>query len=309
MKALIVHGGAGKYREEKREAVRQGLLQTINEGYKILFDGGDALSTCEAAIVSMEDNPTFNAGTGSILTMDGHCQMDAAIMKGSTLEMGAVAAISSVRNPIQLARRVMEETDHILLMGEGAERFARLMGFEAHDPITEARKQEWQALREKYLKGEEKWYWKKLKRLVEQHPELILETVGAIALDDRGEIVVGSSTGGTFLKLFGRVGDTPLPGAGLYATSKGGASATGLGEGIARVLLSKLVCDRMQEGLTALKATEAGMATLDQKLGTSAGVIALDRVGNFGYAQNTSWMPTAFLKEGMGEAELRGFPE
>jgi beta-aspartyl-peptidase (threonine type) len=308
MKAIIVHGGVGKVKPEKLERVKAGLKRAVETGFKVLQEKNDALSACEAAVNVLEDDPVFNAGTGAVLTLDGRCELDAAIMKGSTLEAGAVAGVEKVKNPISLARLVMEKTDHVLLIGDGAENFARIMGFPEYNPITEERLEEWKNLKEKLLKGEP-LHWKKIYALIKQHPELLKGTVGCVAIDDNGEIVAGTSTGGVFLKLFGRVGDTPLLGAGTYATTFGGASCTGIGEGIMRTLLAKTACDFMRMGISAQKTAEACIDLINNTVKTETGIITLDKYGNIGFAYNTENMPVAFVSSKDPEIKIKGLPE
>jgi len=307
MVAIIVHGGAGRWEPEKREAAGQGVTEAAQKGLEILKNGGDAVSAVERAVIAMENNPLFNAGTGSVLTLDGRCEMDAAIMKGSTLEAGAVAGVEDIKNPISLARKVMEETDHVLLVGDGAEHFARIMGFEKYNPKTKERIEQWKSWREKLLQGKP-LHWKKIANLLKKYPEILTGTVGAVALDSKGEIAAATSTGGVLLKLFGRVGDTPMLGAGTYATPFAGASATGMGEGIMRALLAKTVSDFIRIGLTPQKACEAGIDLIDQTVQTSAGVIAVDHRGRVGFAFNTRAMPTAYYTTEKEKILFVGFP-
>ncbi len=309
MRAIIIHGGAGRIRTRDRDRIRAGLIRAVTAGFERLQQGERAEQACLAAVMAMEDDPVFNAGTGSVLTLDGRCELDASIMRGSDLQMGAVAGVEHVKNPILLAYHVLQETDHVLMVGEGAEKFARLLGFEPYDPITEERREQWRKLREKLLKGENGHYYPKIRELIRKHPELLKGTVGCVALDSHGEIVAGTSTGGVFLKLYGRVGDTPIPGAGTYATPFGGASSTGIGEGIMRVLLSKTVADLMATGVSPQKACEAGVDYLTRKVNLEAGVIALNHEGEFGFAYNTQAMPVAVLREDDPEPRLFGFPQ
>ncbi len=303
MRAVIVHGGSGKVKEHKIERAKNGVKEAALAAYRSLLTGQRALDACEIGVKALEDNPVFNAGTGAVLTLDGRCEMDAAIMVGSTYEAGAVGGVEDIKNPISLARKVMEETDHVLLVGEGAKRFASLMGFEDYNPITDERLEEWKELREKLLDGKEV-RWEKMKELVKRYPELLSGTVGCVVLDDDGEIVAGTSTGGVFLKLIGRVGDTPMIGAGTYATPYAGASATGIGEGIMRVVLAKMVTDFVQLGVPAPAAARAGIDMLTRTVNLSAGVIAIDRDGNIGFAKNTEHMPLAFIRDGMDKVEV-----
>ncbi len=296
MKRIIVHGGSGKWPEEKWEKAKEGVLEAARTGFKYLMETGDPVEACTRAVMSLEDNPIFNAGTGSVLTLDGRVEMDASIMRGTTLEAGAVAGVENIKNPILLARKVMEETDHVLLAGEGAMKFARSMGFEHYNPITEERKKKWLELKKKFESGRSTLPWHKMQELIKKHPELLSGTVGCVVLNDE-EIVAGTSTGGVFFKLFGRVGDTPLIGAGTYANSFGGASATGIGEGIIRVVLSKTACDFMRVGVSALKVAEAVIDIVNSTVKLDAGIITIDRAGNIGFAHNTPTMPVAYIRE------------
>ncbi len=303
MKAIIVHGGSGRFKQHKIERAKKVVKRAAREGFRILLEGKSALDACETAVKVLEDDPVFNAGTGAVLTIDGRCELDAAIMIGSSYEAGAVGGVERIKNPISLARKVMEETDHVLLVGKGARRFASSIGFEDYNPITEERLQEWKKLRKKLEAGEDV-RWKKIRTLIKKHPELLSGTVGCVVLDDTGEIVAGTSTGGVFMKLLGRVGDTPMLGAGTYATPYGGASATGLGEGIMRMVLAKTVTDFIQMGISAQDAAQSAINLLTDCIGAGAGVIAIDRRGNIGYSKNTPDMPVAYIKDGMDEVEV-----
>ncbi|HIP88785.1 MAG TPA: asparaginase [Thermococcus paralvinellae] len=301
MIAIIVHGGAGTIKkEEKIPKAIEGVKEAALAGWKELKKGS-ALDAVEEAIKSLEDNPIFNAGTGSVLTLDGKVEMDAAIMRGKTLEAGAVASIWGVKNPISVARKVMEKTDHVLLVGEGAVKFARIMGFDEYNPITEERREQWKKLREKLLKEGTIPYWKKISELIKEYPEVLRSTVGAVAFDGE-EAVAGTSTGGVFLKMFGRVGDTPIIGAGTYANEFAGASCTGLGEVAIKLSLAKTSVDFVRLGLNAQKASEAAIELATKYFGKDTmGIIMIDREGNVGFAKNTKHMSIAYLKEGMNE--------
>ncbi len=208
--AIIVHGGAGSIKDESLPRRLEGCKQAALAGWKILEQDGPALDAVEAAVVVLEDNPLFNAGTGSTFNSDGEVEMDAAIMEGDTLRAGGVAAVQRIKNPIKLARRVMEDGRYLLLAGEGALRFARQIGFPECSPealIVEAERKRW---REKH------------------------GTVGCVALDAGGKIAVATSTGGIFDKIPGRIGDSLRLGCGTYADDYGGVSCTGHGEAIIR---------------------------------------------------------------------------
>ncbi len=300
--AIIVHGGAGKIHSKDPEKIRSGTKRAVEAGLGVLKRGGRSIEAVEAAVNVLEDDPIFNAGTGAVLTFDGEVEMDAAIAYGPNLDFGAVAGVKNIRHPISLAKEVMEKTDHVLLAGNGANDFAKLMGFEPHDPITQERKEQWEKYRKQFINGDYK-DWPKLRKLFQEHPEFLHGTVGAVAVDSHGETAAATSTGGVFLKLLGRVGDTPIPGAGTYATPNGAASSTGLGEGMMRALMTKVAADFLRMGLDAPHAAEAVMNYLDNTVGTSAGIIIVDRHGEIGFAHNTPDMPYAYFKEGMEEIE------
>ncbi|WP_297090947.1 isoaspartyl peptidase/L-asparaginase family protein [Thermococcus sp.] len=301
MVAIIVHGGAGTIRKEERiPKVIEGVREAVLAGWREL-KRGSALDAVEEAVKVLEDNPLFNAGTGSVLTLDGKVEMDAAIMRGKTLEAGAVAGIWGVKNPISVARKVMEKTDHVLLNGEGAVRFARLMGFEEYDPVTDERLRQWEELRKKLLETGETKHWKKLNELIKEYPEVLRSTVGAVAFDGE-EVVAGTSTGGVFLKMFGRVGDTPIIGGGTYANEVAGASCTGLGEVAIKLALAKSATDFVRLGMGAQAASDAAINLATRYFGRDTmGIIMVDARGNVGFAKNTKHMSHAFIKDGMDE--------
>ncbi|WP_209475558.1 isoaspartyl peptidase/L-asparaginase family protein [Thermococcus stetteri] len=303
MVAIIVHGGAGTIRKEERiPKVIEGVREAVLAGWRELRKGS-ALDAVEEAVKALEDNPIFNAGTGSVLTLDGKVEMDAAIMRGKTLDAGAVAGIWGVKNPISVARKVMEKTDHVLLIGEGAVKFARLLGFEEYDPITEERLKQWEELRKKLIEKGETRHWKKLNELIKEYPEVLRSTVGAVAFDGE-EVVAGTSTGGVFLKMFGRVGDTPIIGGGTYANEVAGASCTGLGEVAIKLALAKTATDFVRLGLDAQTASEAAISFATRHFGPDTmGIIMVDANGNVGFAKNTKHMSYAFMKDGMEKPE------
>jgi L-asparaginase / beta-aspartyl-peptidase len=274
--SIIVHGGAGPVKDDSLAARLEGCKAAALAGWAILQQGGAALDAVEAAVVGLEDNPLFNAGTGSTLNSLGKIEMDAAIMEGHSLRAGAVAAVSGVKNPINLARRVLEDGRYILLAGEGALLFARQIGFPECVPeslIVESEKKRWQS----------------------KHG-----TVGAVAFDSAGRLAVATSTGGIFNKLPGRVGDSPLIGCGTYADGYGAASCTGQGEAIIRLVLAKRAVDFLHEvdNGEAQTAARMAIADLEERLQSTGGIILIDRLGNIGYARNTSHMPVGWVLSG-----------
>ncbi|MGB9721363.1 MAG: isoaspartyl peptidase/L-asparaginase family protein [bacterium] len=281
---IIANGGAGGINFPHRRA--QGLKKAVNTGYEILKNGGLSLDAVEKAIMVLEDTTIFNAGTGSTLSLTGEVEMDASIMTADG-SFGAVAAIRNVRYPIQIARLVMEKTDHLLLCGDGAIRFARLCGIKYHNPKTKEKERMWLRAKNR-LKSD---YFPKLYKLKE-----LYETVGVVALDKNGMIAVGTSTGGISLHLPGRVGDTPIIGAGTYANKYGGVSATGHGEMIMKTLLAFRTVGFMEK----YSAPVAGKMAIDYATRNKcrAGLIGIDRNGRILCVNNTEAMSWCYIKDG-----------
>jgi beta-aspartyl-peptidase (threonine type) len=301
--ALVVHGGAGVTPPDRFEAARHGCGRAALAGWRVLREGGAALDAVQAAIVALEDDPTFNAGTGAVLTTDGRAQLDAGLMDGKDLNVGAAAGLERVKNPVLLARRILD-SPHVLLMGQGAERFAEQQGMalcEQSDLITPARLQAW---RSAYATAESRALSAPVGPALsgigvgeESEPH---GTVGAVALDAHGCIAAGASTGGFFGKYPGRVGDTPLAGCGFYAENGlGGASSTGHGEHYIRLLLAHRAVEYMAAGQSAQAAASAAMRTLGARTGGTGGIILIDSQGRVGAARNTPAMACAYLVEGM----------
>ncbi len=257
------------------------------------------------AIVSMEDNPTFNAGTGSSLNLLGHVETDAAIMDGHTLNGGAVALLRRIRNPIKAARLVMEKTDHVLIAGDPARRLALNNGLSQANLKVPRRVQAWKEGIEN-LKTRTGSLTNAKLRTMRSFINGISDTVGALALDDRGNLVAADSTGGMNLKLPGRIGDSPILGAGLYADNKSGAAtATGIGEQAMRLTISKVACDFMRKASASAAAFKA-VQYATRKVGPGTGLIALDRNGNFGAAHNTKHMGWAFKTQTASNETMTG---
>jgi beta-aspartyl-peptidase (threonine type) len=287
--SLIVHGGAWDTPSELIEAHKSGCEAALLEGWKVLRSGGHALDAVEIAIRKMEDDPTFDAGRGSFLNVEGQIELDAAIMEGKALQAGAVAAVQNIKNPITLARRVLE-SEHVLLVGRGASLFAREVGIaecSKEDLLVERELKRWQALR-----GEPAF-----------HPPQAFgvptgSTVGAVAMDRRGNIVAANSTGGSPYKHPGRVGDSPLVGCGIYAdNSLGGAACTGWGEAIIRATMAKTAVDLLRDGRPVQEAAALAVLLLEERVRGLGGLIMIDRHGDIGYAFNTPNMAYAYLTE------------
>lgn len=268
--AIVVHGGAGGWNksEQHREIALQACIEAAEKGRAILLQGGSALDAVEAAVNILEDSPVLDAGRGSYPNTKGEVEMDALIMDGRDLSMGAIAAIQRVRHPISLARKVMRDSGHNFLVGRGADAFADEIGFPRCD-VAEL--------------------------LIEEEPEAIGDTVGAVALDRNGNLAAATSTGGTANERPGRVGDSPLVGSGAYADNWTAAvSATGYGEALMRVVISKQTCDFVGLGLSAQAACESAIRVLAERTGGEGGLIAVDARGQVGMAFNTQRMPHAY---------------
>ena len=292
--ALIAHGGAGNWRPGSEADATQGLHEAVARGRAILRAGGSALDAVCSTVVALEDNPNYNAGTGACLNVDGFCELDACVMESSQSRVGAVAALQRVRNPILVARKVMEETDHVMLAGEGAQRFARVMGFGDHDPVTPARRADWEDKRRK-LEAAGDPHMLKMRRFLREHPAYSGGTVGAVAVDSNGVLAAATSTGGVTMKLVGRVGDSPLAGAGNYASRQVAVSATGTGEYVIRTLAARSIAEAMERGATLKHAMDDMMARLKRDFDADVGLIAVDAAGTPVATHLTRDMPHAFF--------------
>lgn len=294
MISLVVHGGAWDIPENMIEAHRNGVREALHTGWEILAKGGTSIDAVEAAIVGMEDDETFDAGRGSFINAVGEVELDASIMCGKTFKAGAVAAVQHVAHPITLARKIMEECEHVLLTGTGATRFAREHGIEPcsqDDLITLREIERWRDAQRNRRKTKDAFRRKKVP----------VDTVGAVALDRRGNIASGTSTGGTPNKYPGRVGDSPLIGCGTYAdNSIGAVSTTGWGESMIKVVMAKTVVDLMDHnGGNPDTAAAEGIKILKRKVGGYGGIIAMTKDGRIGMAYNTPRMARASMTSEM----------
>lgn len=303
--ALIAHGGAGKWRPGSDDDAVEGLRVAVEAGRAILAGGGHALDAVCATVVALEDNPIYNAGTGAVLNFDGYCELDASVMESREARVGAVCGLQRVRNPILVARKVMEETDHVMLTGDGAQRFARVMGFPDHDPITPERRSDWFDKRNRIdeILGARAL---RMRRFLKEHPEYAGGTVGAAAVDCHGVLAAATSTGGVTLKLAGRVGDSPFPGAGNYACARIAASATGTGEFVLRALATRSIAERVEQGMRLEEAMAAVLQRLGDDFDADVGFIAVDDQGVPVAMHRTRDMPHAcFRGEGAVESRMR----
>ncbi|WP_339709194.1 isoaspartyl peptidase/L-asparaginase [uncultured Sphingosinicella sp.] len=284
---LLIHGGAGamapgKLEPEQDAARRAGLAAALEAGKTVLASGGNALDAVEAAVKVLEDNPGFNAGRGSVFTYEGVNELDAAIMDGRDRAAGAVAGLTRTRNPVTAARAVMEKSPHVMLQGPGADRFARERGLDQVDPS--------------YFRTEERW--QQLQKMKENaktgavfDADMKYGTVGAVAKDVHGNLAAATSTGGLTGKRWGRVGDSPVLGAGTYADNRGCAvSATGSGEYYIRVGVAHEICARMRFGKENVQAAADAVQAEVKALGGVGGVIAVSPDGASAFSFNTPGM-------------------
>jgi L-asparaginase / beta-aspartyl-peptidase len=304
---LVIHGGAGA--PAKKDAIPEDerlyhdkLQEALDAGYAVLHTNGAATDAAIAAVKVMEDAGLFDAGKGSVFNSEGFCELDASIMDGRTLSAGAVTGLQHIKNPITLARAVMDKSPHVLLMGEGAEKFAREQGFEMVPNSyfqTERRRKQWEQLQEKKRKSGQA-------RNSYLNDPGMLGTVGCVALDQKGNLAAATSTGGTADKLFGRIGDTPIIGAGTYANNATCAvSGTGVGEYYIRTVFGHNVSSLMEyKGLSLEHAVAEAMKQM-QALGGRGGCIAIDHEGHIVMPFNTHAMYRGFkLSNGRCEIQL-----
>jgi beta-aspartyl-peptidase (threonine type) len=297
---MIIHGGAGTILKknmsaEKEAAYKAALTLALQTGYKALKEGKTSIDAVEATIHVMEDSPLFNAGKGAVFTHNGRNELDAAIMNGKTLEAGAIAGVTTIRNPISGARAVMEKSEHVMMVGDGADQFAKEAGLTIVDPKYYWTKERWdglqQAIKEDSAKAVLDHGSKKSMLLGTKNHDYKFGTVGCVALDNAGNLAAGTSTGGMTNKKYGRVGDAPIIGAGTYCNNEtAGISCTGWGEFYIRNVVAKTISDLME--YKGLGVAEASKIALDKvgKMGGDGGLIALDRKGNIAMPFNTEGM-------------------
>jgi L-asparaginase / beta-aspartyl-peptidase len=305
--SLIIHGGAGALEDLKYEAseadFRESVIAILEAGRQRLEQGDAALDVVEYCVNLLEDNPLYNAGKGSVLNENGQVEMDAALMNGSDLRAGAVTCVTNIKNPISLARQVLEQGDHVMLAGVGALEFADVCkATRCPDDyfITAARVQQ---LAEAKAAGRITLDHERIKSDHNPTPTQKLGTVGAVAQDIHGNLAAATSTGGLVNKRWGRVGDTPVIGAGVFADNETcGVSATGYGEQFLRTVLAKTVSDYVHfKGMDATDAAKAGIQYLVNKVNGEGGVIVIDNAGRCAAAQSTSGLIHGWIEQG-GEA-------
>src|SRR5438067_6379583 len=293
--AVVVHGGAGTRPDHDPAPYLAGTREAAEAGLRVLLRGGSALDAAQASVVVLEDDPSFNAGTGACLTAAGDVELDASCMDGTALRAGAVACVKTMKNPILAARRVCDDTPHVLLCGPGAEAFARECG------IAEYRN-------ELLITARQRARWQELHALAQKHGADAVRagkigTIGAVAVDANGHVAACASTGGTPYKRPGRVGDTPIIGAGTYADDhEAAASSTGLGEAILKVTMARAACVRVRDGMSPRTAAVAAVGLLKERAHGDGGIIVAGPDGRLGWAYNTPRMSRAVMRAGMDRA-------
>lgn len=282
---VLVHGGAGDVPETSRAAHAEGCRVAAAEGLRALLETGSPLEAVVRAVEVLEDDPKYNAGTGACLTEEGSIELDASVMEGTSMRGGAVCALPPFRSPVRIARAVLEEGRHVLYAAGGAARFAEAHGFVPADPasmITDKARERLASV----LAGRADRGWAG-------------GTVGAVACDREGRVAAATSTGGMVAKRIGRVGDSPILGAGTFADDESGASsATGQGEAIHRFGLTRYVCDLLRAGLGAQQAADVAIARFGARVAGSGGLIVVDARGGVGIARNTATMSWGCAREG-----------
>lgn len=315
---MVIHGGAGtilkeQMTPEKEEAYRAGLEEALRTGYEILQQGGSSLDAVERTIHVLENNPLFNAGKGAVFTNQGKNELDASIMDGKSGLAGAVAGVTILKNPISAARAVMEKSEHVMMIGGGAEQFAIAQGLETVEPSYFYTEDRWKALQRALARDSARTTASYIEDL--NHPSNTVAeaayldekfgTVGCVALDQNGDLAAGTSTGGMTNKRYGRVGDAPIIGAGTFANNQVGVSCTGWGEFYIRQVVAYDIAAQMEYKQSNL--ADAAQATMDKvgAAGGNGGIIALDKNGNIAMPFNTAGMYRgAVTKDGRIEVAI-----
>lgn len=289
---IVIHGGAWAIPDSLAQASVEGVKRAARVGYQLLMDGRSAVDAVEAAVSDMEDDSAFDAGTGSVLNAAGEVEMDAVVMDGKTLQAGGVACVQNIRHPVQLARLVMEKTEHALIVSKGANKFAEEMGVPTvpmETLVTETARNEWR----RYMQ-----YNETIEDLFSSR-QSGCDTVGAVALDKTGNVAFATSTGGITAKRPGRVGDSPIIGSGGYADSQVGAvSSTGHGEAIMRTCLAHRITMLMQTGMSPDEASRCALEHMAQRVKGFGGVVVVSRTGQVAANFTTERMAWAWVKDG-----------
>jgi beta-aspartyl-peptidase (threonine type) len=298
---IVIHTGAGNFTPDtlgdRREPMRAAMVEALIAGHAVLAQGGTSLDAVQAAIVILEDSPHFNAGKGAVFTHDGTNELDASIMDGATRRAGAVAGVKRIKNPIALARLVMERSPHVMMAGEGAETFAREQGgITFVEPGYFHTDSAWEALQRALEQERGKTSALASPAFERDAPAGYFGTVGAVALDRQGNLAAGTSTGGMTNKRFGRIGDSPVIGAGTYSTGSCGISSTGHGEYFIRYAVAHDVCARVEyRGMGVQAAADDVVQKVLKDAGGEGGVIGLDRAGTVAMSFNVTGMGRGYI--------------
>jgi len=294
---IVIHGGAGRYSvslKKDEDRITKFIEEVLKTGWEALINFG-SLEAVYEVVSKMEESGLFNAGRGAVLNISGEVELDAAIMDGSREDFGAVGSLKGYWNAIKLARIVMEKTDHVFIVGDGASRLAEYAGLERFKEPLKKRIKQYNRLKSRMLKGKSA-FWNKNIDIIKN---LYGDTIGAIALDEKGHLASAVSTGGIWLKLPGRVGDSSIVGAGFYANNRGACVASGIGEIIARFMLCNKIINLINGGLDADEAAKKAIHKITDKYGTgNCGVIALDFHGNIGISFNTEMFIVGYIISG-----------
>ena len=300
---ILIHGGAGVKKIKRTDDITRSLKSAVSNGFDLLKRSSNkAVDSVEAAVASMEDSGVFDAGVGSYLTIDKTVEMDASIMDGRDISAGSVGMAMGIKNPIKLARKIMERTDHVMMVSDGVTRLSKLFGNTVEEYPQELNKK---------ILNEYNKLMKNVRIISKKNNKLTMlssaasqekshhhySTVGAVAIDKDGNVASAVSTGGIWLKMHGRIGDSAIIGSGIYADNKSGAAcATGYGEYIMRLCLCKYACDQMQSRNSAHLSSKKSIDVLTERFGkNTGGIITVDIKGRFGRACNTRFMPTAMI--------------
>jgi beta-aspartyl-peptidase (threonine type) len=282
---IVVHGGVA---EKVREGSKEVIIKACEAGYTILKKGGSSLDAVEKSITILEDSPLFNAGIGGALNIEGEAELDATIM-GERLKVGAVTCVIGVKNPISLARKVMEETDHVILAGSGAVNFAQHMGIPFHETVTDEARRTYNKLSKRIREGRKIAFFHHVRKFLPN-------TVGACAIDKYNRLAAGTSTGGLFMRMKGRVSDAGIVGAGTYVGEERAVSCTGHGEWMIKLCLAKSVCETMKEkGIQ--DAINWGVKLATEQGCEMCGIIGIDKEGEVGIGFNAPYMTWGYIKE------------
>jgi beta-aspartyl-peptidase (threonine type) len=300
----LIHGGASVQRTKRTNEITRSLKSAVSDGFDLLRrSSNEAIGSVEAAVASMEDSGVFDAGVGSYLTIDKSVEMDASIMDGRDISAGSVGMVTGIKNPIKLARQIMERTDHVMIVSDGVTKLSRLFGRAVeeypHKPNEKMLNEYNNHMKNVRIK------WKKNSKLMmlphaaasQEKNHQHFSTVGAVAIDKDGNVASAVSSGGIWLKMHGRIGDSAIIGSGIYADNKSGAAcATGYGEYIMRLCLCKYACDQMQSKNNARISSKKSIDMLTKRFGkNTGGIITVDHKGRFGISCNTRSMPTAII--------------